>query len=97
MAVFDDPAKRLKDIQEELLLEELMEEYTSYEPPEFDRALYSQESEAEEAARYGNREQVKKEKKQRKKKKKGIGGLLVLAALELGAILLIVRWWLQWL
>lgn len=41
--------------------------------------------------------QAKKDKKQRKKKKGQHLRLILLAALEIAAIIAIVRWWLPWL
>lgn len=86
MAMFDDPGKNLRDMETELLLEEFLEEDDGYEPPDYGRTLYEEEE-------YETDEAVYEEPP----KKKGVGCLPLLALLEIGAIYLLVRWWMQWL
>lgn len=86
MAMFDDPGKNLRQMQEELLSEEFDEFEDEYEPPDYGRTVYEEEEYDADAAIYVE-----------EPKKKGIGGLLLLAILEVAAILAIVGWWLQWL
>lgn len=76
----------------------------------FSRAFYEDELFTEDvslpvhqkgrAAKMIDRDQKKEEhrqKKKDKKKNKGIGGLVILALLELLGIFAIIGWWIQWL
>lgn len=75
------------------------------EAVDFARTVYADEDEdifavrpltKKERKKQQNR-QAKKDKKQRKKKKGQHLRLILLAALEIAAIIAIVRWWLPWL
>ncbi len=86
MPIFDDPGKNLRAMQEELLSEEFQEPDDGYQPPDYSRTLYEGE-ECEEP----------EPQPTKKPRKKSTFKLLFLAALELGAIYLLLRWWLTWL
>lgn len=86
MPMFDDPGKTLRSMQEELLSEEFQEEDDGYEPPDYGRTLYTEEAYEEDEGCYAE-----------VPKKKRTGRLFLLALLEIGAIWLLIRWWMTWL
>lgn len=108
----EDALRAVDEPEEEFSWEEEEDEEEDFGPGrneaiDFGRTLYADEEDIfaarpltkKEKKRLKKQEkrQAKKEKKQRKKKKGQLLRLILLAALEIAAIIALLRWWLPWL